>query len=75
MTSNDDIPLSGEPAHDTNRQSPAYALFTRRPIASQPRDVLAADPPAGTEDTPNTECPLPAYQERINPDQLPRELW
>jgi hypothetical protein len=31
-------------------------------------------PPAGAQDTPNTECPLPAYQERINPDQLPWEL-
>ncbi len=66
-----------------NRQSPAYALFARRPIAPQPRDVLAADtpasqkplPPSGTDDTPNTECPLPAYQERINPDRLPWELW
>jgi hypothetical protein len=51
-----------------NRQSPAYALFARRPIVPQPPDVLAADPPAsqeplppsGTEDTPVTECPLPA---------------
>jgi hypothetical protein len=51
-----------------NRQSPAYALFARRPIVPQPPDVLAADPPAhqeplpppATEDTPVTECPLPA---------------
>ena len=51
-----------------NRQNPAYALFARRPIVPQPPDVLAADPPAsqeplppsGTEDTPVTECPLPA---------------
>jgi len=51
-----------------NRQSPAYALFARRPIVPQPPDVLAADPPAsqeppppsGTKDTPATECPLPA---------------
>jgi hypothetical protein len=54
-----------------NRQSPAYALFARRPIVPQPPDVLAADlpasqeplPPSGTEDTPVTEClpsPLPA---------------
>jgi hypothetical protein len=49
-----------------NRQSPAYALFARRPTVPQPPDVLAADPPAsqeapppsGTEDT--AECPLPA---------------
>ena len=47
-----------------NRQSPAYALFARRPIVPQPSDVLAADPPAsqeplppsGTEDT--AERPL-----------------
>jgi hypothetical protein len=51
-----------------NRQSPAYALFARRPIVPQPPDVPAADPPAsreplppsGTEDTAVTECPLPA---------------
>ena len=51
-----------------NRQSPAYALFAPRPIVPQPPDVLAAAPPAsqeplppsGTEDTPVTECPLPA---------------
>jgi hypothetical protein len=51
-----------------NRRGPAYALFARRPIVPQPPDVLAADPPAsqeppppsGTEDTPVTECPLPA---------------
>ncbi len=50
-----------------NRQSPAYALFARRPIVPPPC-VLAADPPAsqeplppsGTEDTAVTECPLPA---------------
>jgi hypothetical protein len=49
-----------------SRQSPAYALFARRPTVPQPPDVLAADPPAsqeppppsGTEDT--AECPLPA---------------
>jgi hypothetical protein len=65
-----------------NRQSPAYAHFARRPIVSQPREVLVADPPPASnrsrrpvpEDTPNTECPLPAYQERINPDQPPWEL-
>jgi hypothetical protein len=47
-----------------NRQSPAYALFARRPVVPQPPDVLAADPPAsheplppsGTEDTPVIEC-------------------
>ena len=47
-----------------NRQSPAYALFARRPIVAQPPDVLAANPPAsqeplppsGTEDT--AERPL-----------------
>jgi hypothetical protein len=51
-----------------NRQSPAYALFARRPIVPQATDVLAADlpasqeplPPSGTEDTAVTECPLPA---------------
>ncbi len=51
-----------------NWQSPAYALFARRPIVPQPPDVLAADPPASqeplppsvTEDAPVTECPLPA---------------
>jgi len=51
-----------------NRQSPAQALFAPRPIVPQPPDVLAADPPAsqgplppsGTEDSPVTECPLPA---------------
>jgi hypothetical protein len=51
-----------------NRQNPAYALFARHPIVPQPPDVLAADlpasqkplPPSGTEDTPVTECPLPA---------------
>jgi hypothetical protein len=51
-----------------NRQSPAYAFFARRPIVPQLPDVLAADPPArqeplppsATEDTPVTECPLPA---------------
>ena len=51
-----------------NRQSPAYALFARRPIAPQPPDVLAADPtasqeplsPSGSEATPVTECPLRA---------------
>jgi hypothetical protein len=56
------------PRMTPNRQSPAYALFARRPILPQPPDVLAADPPAsqeplppsGTEDTPVTECPLPA---------------
>jgi hypothetical protein len=50
------------------RQSPAYALFAPRPIVPQSPDVLAADPlasqeplpPSGTEDTPVTECPLPA---------------
>jgi hypothetical protein len=49
-----------------NRQSPAYALFTRRPNVPHTPDVLAADlpasqepiPPSGTEDT--AECPLPA---------------
>ena len=48
-----------------NRQSPAYALFARRPIVPQPPDVLAADPPAsreplppsGTEDTPSARFP------------------
>jgi hypothetical protein len=47
-----------------NRQSPAYALFARRPIVPRPSHVLAADPPAsqepfplsGTEDT--AERPL-----------------
>ena len=56
------------PRMTPNRQSPAYALFARRPIVPQPPDVPAADPPAsreplppsGTEDTPVTECPLPA---------------
>jgi hypothetical protein len=51
-----------------NWQSPAYALFARRPIVPQPPYVLAADPPAsqeplppsGTEDTPVTDCPLSA---------------
>jgi hypothetical protein len=41
-----------------NRQSPAYALFARRPIVPQSSDVLAADtsasqeplPPSGTAD-------------------------
>jgi len=54
------------PRMTPNRQSPAYALFARRPIVPQPPDVLAADPPAsqeppppsGTEDT--AECSLPA---------------
>ena len=49
-----------------SRQSPAYGLFARRPIAAQPPDVLAADPPArqeplppsSTEDT--ADCPLRA---------------
>jgi hypothetical protein len=35
-----------------NRQSPAYALFARRPIVPQPLDVLAADPPASQEPLP-----------------------
>jgi hypothetical protein len=35
-----------------NRQSPAYALFARRPIVPQPSDVLAADPPASQEPLP-----------------------
>jgi hypothetical protein len=50
----------------SNRQSPAHALFPRRPNVPHPPDVLAADPPAsqellppfGTENT--AECPLPA---------------
>jgi hypothetical protein len=50
------------------RQSPAHALFAPRTIVPQPPDVLAADPaasqeplpPSGTEDSPVTECPLPA---------------
>ena len=49
-----------------NRQSPAYALFARRPIVPQSSDVLAADPPAGqdpltqsgTEDTSVRSRPL-----------------
>ncbi len=35
-----------------NRQSPAYALFVRRPIVPQPSDVFAADPPASREPLP-----------------------
>ena len=35
-----------------NRQSPAYALFTRRPNVPRPPDVLAADPPANQEPIP-----------------------
>ncbi len=35
-----------------NRQSPAYALFTRRPNVPHPPDVLAADPPANQEPIP-----------------------
>ena len=49
-----------------NRQSPAYALFARRPIVPQAPDVLAPDPSAsqdpltqsGTEDTSVRSRPL-----------------
>jgi hypothetical protein len=75
--SNDDTPLSREPMHDTESAEPAYALFAHRPIAPQPRDVLAADPrqteplpPSGTENTPTPSACFRA-SERINPDQLP----
>jgi hypothetical protein len=55
-----------------NQQSPADALFARRPIMPQSPDVLAAEPPAsqeplppsGTEDTPVTEWP-PSARARI----------
>ena len=66
-----------------NRQSPACALFARRPIAPQPRDVLAADtpasqeplPPSSTEDTPLTECPLPPIRNVINRTSFHGRLW
>ena len=68
-----------------NRQSPAYALFARRPIVPQPPDVLAADPPAGqeplppsgTEDTPVTECllPAPAAAAVSEPKALRTGVW
>jgi hypothetical protein len=63
---NVDIRLSGEARMTPNRQSPAYALFARRPIVPRAPDVRAADPnasqeplrPSGSEATPVTECPL-----------------